>query len=57
MSVFTIGIELAKVAYVWGGNGLFSLFNLVSGLCWLMLTALFLSKHRGGTTPAPSATV
>ena len=57
MSVFTIGIELAKVAYVWGGNGLFSLFNLVSGLCWLMLTALFLSKHRGGATPAPSVTV
>lgn len=56
MSVFTVGIELAKVAYIWGGSGLFSLSNLLSGLCWLMLVALFLNKRHGGTPPAPSTT-
>ncbi|PVZ83562.1 multidrug transporter MdfA [Serratia sp. S1B] len=44
MAIFTIGIELAKFAYVWGGNGLFNLFNLLSGLCWLLLVVLFLKK-------------
>ncbi|MGO2367460.1 MAG: multidrug transporter MdfA, partial [Serratia sp. (in: enterobacteria)] len=48
MMVFTVGIELAKVAYVWGGSGVFNLFNLISGLCWLALVALFLSKRRNG---------
>ena len=56
MMVFTVGIELAKVAYVWGGSGLFNLFNLLSGLCWLALVALFLSKRRSGdATPTPNA--
>ncbi|MNC82756.1 Multidrug transporter MdfA [compost metagenome] len=56
MLVFTVGIELAKVAYVWGGSGLFNLFNLISGLCWLALVALFLSKRRSGdATPTPNA--
>jgi DHA1 family multidrug/chloramphenicol efflux transport protein-like MFS transporter len=44
------------VAYVWGGSGLFNLFNLISGLCWLALVALFLSKRRSGdATPTPNA--
>lgn len=50
MAIFTIGIELAKFAYVWGGNGLFNLFNLLSGLCWLLLVVLFLKKHHGSST-------
>ncbi|KEY57218.1 MFS transporter [Serratia sp. DD3] len=50
MAIFTIGIELAKFAYVWGGNGLFNLFNLLSGLCWLLLVVLFLKKHHGSNT-------
>ncbi|OQV65803.1 hypothetical protein AK51_16140 [Serratia nematodiphila DZ0503SBS1] len=55
MMVFTVGIELAKVAYVWGGSGLFNLFNLISGLCWLTLVALFLAKRRNGDpTPQPN---
>ena len=55
MMVFTVGIELAKVAYVWGGSGLFNLFNLISGLCWLTLVALFLGKRRNGDpTPQPT---
>ena len=55
MMVFTVGIELAKVACVWGGSGLFNLFNLISGLCWLTLVALFLGKRRNGDpTPQPN---
>lgn len=42
MLVFTIGIELAKMAYVCGGSELFNVFNLISSLCWLALIALFL---------------
>lgn len=58
MMVFTVGIELAKVAYVWGGSGLFNLFNLISGLCWLTLVALFLGKRRNGDpTPQPTGAV
>ena len=29
MLIFTVGIELSKHAYELGGNGLFSLFNLL----------------------------
>ncbi len=31
MLIFTVGIELSKHAYELGGNGLFSLFNLLGG--------------------------
>jgi DHA1 family multidrug/chloramphenicol efflux transport protein-like MFS transporter len=34
---------------------LFNLFNLISGLCWLALVALFLSKRRSGDV-TPTAT-
>jgi DHA1 family multidrug/chloramphenicol efflux transport protein-like MFS transporter len=43
--VFTLGIELAKFAYLWGGNGLFNLFNFIGGLIWLALVAIFLRKE------------
>jgi DHA1 family multidrug/chloramphenicol efflux transport protein-like MFS transporter len=56
MAVFTVGIELAKVAYVWGGSGWFNLFNLLSGLCWLALVAVFLTK-RGGVASTPTEAV
>ncbi|MGP9420286.1 MFS transporter [Ewingella sp. AOP9-I1-14] len=46
MAVFTLGIELAKVAYVEGGSGLFNLFNLISGLCWLALVAVFIRRRQ-----------
>lgn len=44
MLVFTFGIELAKIAYLWGGNNFFNIFNLISGICWLALVKLFLNK-------------
>lgn len=46
MLVFTLGIELAKVAYLSGGSGLFSVFNLISGLLWLSLVAVFIRNCR-----------
>jgi DHA1 family multidrug/chloramphenicol efflux transport protein-like MFS transporter len=46
MMVFTLGIELAKVAYLSGGSGLFNIFNLISGLLWLSLVAVFIRKRR-----------
>lgn len=58
MLVFTLGIELAKVAYSLGGSASFNLFNLLSGLCWLTLVALFITKHHsGGVTPTPTASL
>jgi len=45
MLVFTLGIELAKVAYISGGSGMFNLFNLISGLLWLSLVTVFI-RHR-----------
>lgn len=42
MLIFTVGIEVSKHAYAFGGNGLFSLFNLASGLLWLGLIIYFL---------------
>ncbi|CNE28334.1 MFS transporter [Yersinia nurmii] len=45
MFVFTLGIELAKVAYLWGNSGIFNLFNLISGLLWLSLVAIFIRKQ------------
>ncbi|CUR53471.1 Multidrug transporter MdfA [Serratia symbiotica] len=41
MLVFTIGIELSKIAYMCGGSILFNVFNLIIGLCWLILIILF----------------
>jgi DHA1 family multidrug/chloramphenicol efflux transport protein-like MFS transporter len=53
MAVFTIGIELAKLAYVWSGSGAFNLFNLISGLCWLALVVVFLrNRNNSNITPA-----
>lgn len=46
MLVFTLGIEFAKVAYAWAGNGAFNLFNLLGGLCWLVLVVLFLKRRQ-----------
>jgi len=51
MAVFTLGIELAKVAYVEGGSGLFNLFNLISGLCWLALVAVFIRRRQVFVAP------
>ncbi|EFL91665.1 multidrug efflux system protein [Candidatus Regiella insecticola LSR1] len=41
MLIFTLGIELSKLAYQWGNAGAFNLFNLFSGLCWLSLVVIF----------------
>lgn len=46
MMIFTVGIELAKVAYVEGGAGMFNMFNLVSGLAWLALVVVFLRSRQ-----------
>ncbi|AEX50021.1 arabinose efflux permease family protein [Rahnella aquatilis CIP 78.65 = ATCC 33071] len=46
MMIFTLGIELAKVAYVEGGTGMFNLFNLISGLAWLALVVVFLRSRQ-----------
>lgn len=51
MAVFTLGIELAKVAYVEGGSGVFNLFNLISGLCWLGLVAVFIRRRQVFVAP------
>lgn len=51
MAVFTLGIELAKVAYVEGGSGLFNLFNLISGLCWLALVVVFIRRRQVFVAP------
>ncbi|VEB96289.1 Chloramphenicol resistance pump Cmr [Cedecea lapagei] len=48
MLIFTVGIELSKHAYQFGGNGLFSLFNLAGGLVWLGLMVLFLKDKTVG---------
>lgn len=45
MMVFTLGIEFAKVAYLWGNSGIFNLFNLISGLLWLGLVMIFIRKQ------------
>ncbi|WP_312312165.1 MFS transporter [Atlantibacter sp.] len=53
MLIFTVGIELSKHAYLLGGNGLFSLFNLANGLLWLGLMVIFLKDKTvgGGLQP------
>jgi len=55
MIVFTLGIELAKVAYVAGGSGMFSLFNLISGLLWLALVVVFIRRRKEITPIADAA--
>ena len=49
MLIFTVGIEISKHAYQTGGSGLFSLFNLLSGMLWLALTVYFLWDKRAGS--------
>lgn len=51
--VFTLGIELAKMLYELGGNGLFNLFNLASVLGCYVLVRLFI---RGRAVPPAAAT-
>jgi len=46
MMIFTVGIELAKVAYVEGGAGMFNMFNQLSGLGWLGLVVVFLRSRQ-----------
>ncbi|WP_313111885.1 MFS transporter [Pseudescherichia sp.] len=48
MAIFTVGIELSKHAYLSGGEGLFSLFNLLNGLLWLGLMVIFLKDRSVG---------
>lgn len=50
MLIFTVGIEVSKHAYAFGGNGLFSLFNLASGLLWLGLIIYFLWDKTVGNS-------
>ena len=46
MLIFTVGIEVSKHAYAFGGNGLFSLFNLANGVLWVGLMVVFLKDKR-----------
>ncbi|WP_435927131.1 MFS transporter [Dryocola sp. BD613] len=48
MLIFTVGIEVSKHAYLQGGSGLFSLFNLLGGVLWLGLMFVFLRDKRVG---------
>ncbi|RKQ40331.1 MFS transporter [Enterobacter sp. R1(2018)] len=48
MLIFTLGIEVSKHAYLHGGSGLFSLFNLLGGVLWLGLMFVFLRDKRVG---------
>lgn len=50
MTIFTVGIELSKHAYLHGGNSLFSLFNLLGGMLWLGLMFVFLKDKTVGNT-------
>ena len=53
MFIFTVGIEVSKHAYLFGGNGLFSVLNLLGGLIWLGLMFAFLKdKTVGNRTDA-----
>ncbi|MFB0712993.1 MFS transporter [Buttiauxella noackiae] len=48
MLIFTIGIEVSKHAYLLGGNGWFSLLNLLGGVIWLGLMFVFLKDKSVG---------
>ncbi|HEY2453960.1 MAG TPA: MFS transporter [Scandinavium sp.] len=50
MLIFTVGIEVSKHAYQFGGNGLFSVFNLASGVLWLGLIVYFLKDKTVGSS-------
>ncbi|KNC08872.1 multidrug transporter [Klebsiella sp. RIT-PI-d] len=50
MLIFTVGIELSKHAYLLGGNGLFSLFNLASGVLYIGLVIIFLKNKSVGNS-------
>ncbi|MBV8044341.1 MFS transporter [Pluralibacter sp.] len=50
MLIFTVGIEVSKHAYQLGGNGLFSLFNLLNGVIWLGLMTYFLWNKSVGNS-------
>ena len=50
MLIFTVGIEVSKHAWLVGGNGLFSLFNLLNGLLWLGLMVIFLRDKTVGNS-------
>jgi DHA1 family multidrug/chloramphenicol efflux transport protein-like MFS transporter len=53
MLIFTVGIEVSKHAFSFGGNGLFSLFNLANGVLWLVLMVIFLKDKRVGNALQP----
>lgn len=48
MLIFTVGIEVSKHAYLLGGNGWFSLLNLLGGVIWLCLMFVFLKDKSVG---------
>ncbi|MCV6870053.1 MFS transporter [Yersinia pestis] len=52
MMIFTLGIELAKVAYLWGDSRGFNLFNLMSGLLWLGLVMVFIRANPRRLLPS-----
>ncbi|MDU6922988.1 MFS transporter [Franconibacter helveticus 513] len=53
MLIFTVGIEVSKHAYLAGGNGLFSLFNLLNGLLWVAMMVIFLKDKTVGNSLQP----
>lgn len=53
MLIFTVGIELSKHAWAAGGNGMFSLLNLVCGVLWGVLVWYFLRDQSVGRNPQP----
>ena len=57
MLIFTVGIELSKHAWLLGGNGLFSLFNLANGLLWLGLIVVFLKDKSVGSGLQPQSKI
>ena len=55
MLIFTVGIEVSKHAYELGGSGVFSLFNLLSGVVWLAMIVYFLKDKSVGSSNDPQA--
>lgn len=53
ITVYTIGIEVAKFSLFISGNMGFSLVNLISGLLWFFLVAAFLRERKQHTTITP----